>query len=239
MDNTGNERISMNLKFRSRLREMLDETGSSQASLARAAGVSPAVISKYLNDVDKEPLFYIVAKIARHFDVSPEWLGGMSDERTPFQKGTITDIYYRLSTAGKTELYNYGQYLLTKEQQLSEETAIYELPLKGTTAAGQPIEYGDPIYETVPVKLIPKSADFALCVAGDSMEPLIKDGSVVFVKDQTVAENGEIIIVEVDGAVTCKKFHKQDGIIELRSINPKYKPITKFETIRIIGKVIM
>jgi SOS-response transcriptional repressor LexA len=54
-----------------------------------------------------------------------------------------------------------------------------------------------------------------------------------------MAENGEIVIVEVDGSVTCKKFNNQDGIIELRSLNPKYKPITKFETIRIIGKVII
>src|SRR5665647_762134 len=114
-----NERSSMNSKFRSRLRELLDQSGNSQAFLARAAGVSAAVISKYLSDPDKEPLFHIVAKIARHFDVSPEWLGGMSDERTPFQEGTITDIYFRLSNAGKTELYNYGQYLLAKEPNLS------------------------------------------------------------------------------------------------------------------------
>jgi repressor LexA len=89
------------------------------------------------------------------------------------------------------------------------------------------------------VKSIPKSAEFALCVSGDSMEPVIKNGALVFVQPQPVAENGEIVIVEVDGAVTCKKFYNLDGRIELRSINPKYKPIVEFENIRIIGKVIM
>lgn len=239
MDSSGNERVSMNRKFRSRLRDLLDENQCSQALLARSAGVSPAVISKYLNDVDKEPLFHIVAKIAQYFDVSPEWLGGMSDVKNPFQKGTITDIYFKLSNTGKNELYNYGEYLLTKEQRCMEESVTYELPLKGKTAAGQPIGYGDPSFETIAVKVIPKGANFALCVAGDSMEPLISDGAVVFVKEQSVAENGEIVIAEVDGAVTCKKFYTQDGIIELRSVNPKYEPITKFETIRIIGKVII
>jgi len=239
MENQQNERMNMNHKFRNRLRELLDEKGCSQALLARSTDVSPAVISKYLNDADKEPLFYIVAKIARFFDVSPEWLGGMNDERMPFQSGTINDIYYRLSSTGKTELYNYGQYLLTKEQQCSEDAVIYEIPLKGKTAAGQPIEYGDPRYDTIAVKSIPKGADFALCVTGDSMEPLIKDGSVVFVKGQPVVENGEIAIVELDGAVTCKKFYYQDGEIKLMSINPKYQPIKEYETIRIIGKVII
>lgn len=239
MGNTDNERKNMNRKFRGRLRDLLDEKGCSQALLARAAGVSPAVITKYLKDADKEPLFYIVAKIARFFDVSPEWLGGMNDERTPFQKGTITDIYYRLSTSGKSELYNYGEYLLTKEHMCLEKLTAYEIPLKGKTAAGHPIEYGDTSYETIAVQAIPNSADFALCVSGDSMEPLIKDGSVVFVKGQPVVENGEIAIVEVNGAVTCKRFYNQDGTIELRSINPKYEPITEFETLRIIGKVII
>lgn len=72
------------------------------------------------------------------------------------------------------------------------------------------------------------------------MEPLIKNGSTVWVKKQPVVENGEIAIVEIDGAVTCKKVYKRNGHLELHSINPKYKPmvISKGD-VRIIGKVIL
>jgi len=134
---------------------------------------------------------------------------------------TITDIEYERITG------------------LNEQAATYDFPLLGKTAAGIPLEYSDPSFNTVTVHDVPKGAKFALCVAGDSMEPIIPDGSIVFVKPQPVAENGEIVVVEIDGAVTCKKIHKEDGKIEFRSINPKYKPITKFENIRIIGKVVL
>lgn len=239
MADQDNERILMNRKFRARLRELLNETDISQAALARSTGVSPAVISKYLSDPDKEPLFNIVAKISRYFDVSPEWLGGMSDERIPFQKGNINDIYFHLSNAGKSELYNYGQYLLTKEEQLSEDMVIYSVSNRKTNSDQYFTNNTTQVSQTIALKIIPKVADFALIVIGNSMEPLIKAGTLVFAKDQTTAANGDIVIAEVDGTTTCKQFHIENGVIELRSINSQYPPITDFSDMRIIGKVII
>lgn len=124
--------------------------------------------------------------------------------------------------------------------KVDEQAATYDIPLLGKTAAGAPLTYADPSYETVGVKTIPKGAEFALTVSGDSMEPIIGNGSIVFVKPQPVAENGEIVIAEVNREVTCKRFYKsEDGQIELRSVNPKYEPIVKFDSLRIIGKVIL
>jgi len=71
------------------------------------------------------------------------------------------------------------------------------------------------------------------------MEPLIKAGTLVFAKDQTNAANGDIVIAEVDGTMTCKQFHTQNGVIELRSINSQYPPISGFVNMKIIGKVIV
>lgn len=75
------------------------------------------------------------------------------------------------------------------------------------------------------------------------MEPLIKDGSIVFYKKQCDVENGEIAIVEIDNdGVTCKKVIKDysNKQIILRSINTKYEDrILENEKIRIIGKVIL
>ncbi len=239
MDKLDYELPQINQKFRSRLRELLKESSITQSSLAKAVGVSPAVISKYLSVPDKEPLFHIVAKIARHFDVSPEWLGGMNDERTPFQAGSITDIFYRLTNTGKNELYNYGKYLLAKEKELPEETSAYGFQLLDAEPALPAVEAVPKGVEKVVVKIIPKVADFALTFSGDTMEPLVPNGAVLFAKDQSTAENGDIVVAEVDGAITCKKYSKKGGKVELKSINPRYQAMTDLKNLRIIGKVVI
>lgn len=198
----------------------------------------------------------LLKTIAHEFNISFNWL----------KDGTGSLYEYDsllLQVAEKYDLNEYEQMILNKyltfddrstiirflqdikkgEEDLlndiNEEAATYDLPLLGKTAAGEPLSYSDTSYENISVHAIPHGAEFALCVSGDSMEPTIKDGSLVFVMPQPVAENGEIVIAEVDGAVTCKKFYKYGGKIELRSINPKYEPITEFENFRIIGKVIL
>lgn len=74
------------------------------------------------------------------------------------------------------------------------------------------------------------------------MEPDIPDGSIVLVRKQPEAETGEIAIVSLDHAATCKKFYRYEDRIELVSINKNYKPIVIREEdnidIRIIGKVL-
>jgi len=239
MNKASNERSSMNRKFRNRLGDLLKETRISQAALARSVGVSPAVISKYLSDPKKEPLFHIVSKIAQHFDVSVEWLGGMSDERAPFQTGSINDLYFRLSATGKSELFSYGQFLLAKEQQLGEEGAAYQISPPVEVVAETPPASYYPRVDSVTMKIIPKVADFAFSVAGEAMEPLVHAGAVEFAKDQSRAEDGDIVLAEVDGTVTCRKYFSQEGRVELQPLNPSYEPITDFKAMRIIGKVII
>lgn len=233
------ERKLMNQKFRTRLRQLLDETGQSQRSLAQALGVSGSVISKYLSDPNKDALFHNVAKIAQHFDVSPEWLGGMTDERIPFKQGDITGIYFRLSSFGKEELYHYGQYLLSQEESVEEEGGGYSpgpRPRRPVPASREPESV---TVESAALKVIPKVADFAVMVRGDAMEPLIKNGTVVFAKDQSTVEPGDIVLAEVDGKLTCRKYHLEGRRVELHPENPLFEPITKYQSIKILGKVII
>lgn len=77
------------------------------------------------------------------------------------------------------------------------------------------------------------------------MKPDINDGDTVIVKQQTIANNGDIIIALVNGDdATCKKFEKLDNGIMLISNNSEYSPmyfsneevITK--PVVIIGKVV-
>lgn len=114
----------------------------------------------------------------------------------------------------------------------------------GLSAAGEPIELPEDPYSFTDLVSVPlaSKADFAVKIKGDSMDPDIPDGSIVLVRKQPEVETGEIAIVSLDHAATCKKFYRYEDRIELVSINKNYKPIVIREEdnidIRIIGKVL-
>jgi repressor LexA len=81
---------------------------------------------------------------------------------------------------------------------------------------------------------------FALQVKGDSMIGAgIEDGDRVIIKQQSTAENGEIICALIDGEATLKRFFKNDGVITLKPENEQYAPIILSRgEFRIVGRVI-
>lgn len=118
-----------------------------------------------------------------------------------------------------------------------------ELRILGYTAAGEPIEMPDDIYGLGDVIKVPADtkADFALKVKGDSMEPRIPNGSLVYVKKQDTVDNGQIAIVSINNTVTCKIFKQKNDVIYLQSVNTTYDPIiidNEDIDFKIIGKVI-
>ena len=74
------------------------------------------------------------------------------------------------------------------------------------------------------------------------MEPIIKDGSIVWVKPQVSIENGEIGIFVLNNDAFCKRLHidYDNKIVELISDNPDYQPIivTKNDNLFTMGKVL-
>lgn len=87
----------------------------------------------------------------------------------------------------------------------------------------------------------PKYADFGIRISGDSMEPLIHSGDVVWVKRQDIIENGEIGIFMLNDNAYCKKLVKKDGETFLVSLNKKYKPmkIGESDIVSVYGKVLI
>jgi len=87
---------------------------------------------------------------------------------------------------------------------------------------------------------VPSSADFALRVSGDSMEPLYQDGQVIWIKGQEVLDSGEIGIFVYSGDVYCKKLIVDGDNAYLRSLNPQYEDIQIQDDygFRTIGKVV-
>ncbi|GAA2338458.1 transcriptional repressor LexA [Dactylosporangium salmoneum] len=114
------------------------------------------------------------------------------------------------------------------------------VPLVGTIAAGGPIlaEQTADDELTLPSTLVGHGTLFALHVKGDSMvEAAICDGDIVVVRQQEVAENGDIVAALLDGEATVKAYRQRDGHVELVPRNPQYQVIPG-DGATILGKVV-
>ncbi|MCD1025791.1 XRE family transcriptional regulator [Enterococcus sp. SMC-9] len=160
---------------------------------------------------------------------------------------SIEAIYNQLVPPRQEKVYNFASEQLEEQKQEN----ILDFPEKGriptiqnSASAANPTEltYGDTVVEEEEFERIPSNADFAVPIIGDSMEPVIRNGQFVFVKEQPDVEDGEIAIVEIDGdGVTCKEVYRdyKSQTIILRSINGLYEDrVVSPEQIRIIGKVV-
>lgn len=84
------------------------------------------------------------------------------------------------------------------------------------------------------------SADFALKISGDSMEPHYCNGDIVLIKKQETLENAQIGIVSVDDEVFCKKIITTGDTPLLISLNSAYSPrcVVAGEQFAVLGIVI-
>lgn len=122
------------------------------------------------------------------------------------------------------------------------------IPVLGNVAAGIPItaitEVED--WEEIPEKLASSGTYFALRIKGQSMEPRIKNGDVVIVRQQEDVDTGDVAIVLVNGdEATVKEVKKLDTGIMLIGWNtavysPRFYSAKDIKSlpVRIIGKVV-
>ncbi|HET6480338.1 MAG TPA: transcriptional repressor LexA [Actinoplanes sp.] len=120
------------------------------------------------------------------------------------------------------------------------EQANVPVPVLGTIAAGTPILADEHIDEelNLPLSLVGHGTLFALRVKGDSMiDAAICDGDTVVVRQQQVADNGDIVAAMIEGEATVKVFQRTGGHIELLPRNPAYDVIPGDDA-TILGKVV-
>ena len=115
-----------------------------------------------------------------------------------------------------------------------------EVPLVGNVAAGSPILAEENITDTMtlPTDIVGDAPSFMLSVRGDSMiEAGINDGDYVVVKEQPVANNGDIVVAIIDDGATVKRFFREKDYIRLQPENSSMDPIITREC-SIAGKVV-
>lgn len=96
--------------------------------------------------------------------------------------------------------------------------------------------------EQFPSFIVPKGADFGIRIRGNSMEPVVHDGSTVFVKQTMIVESGKVGIFVLNGESFCKQLivdHKKQEV-RLHSLNPDYADIlvSPSDTLVTIGQVL-
>jgi len=120
------------------------------------------------------------------------------------------------------------------------ESLVTPVPLLGTVVAGTPIMSEENLegYIHVPRSMLHAGSNyFALKIKGESMiNAGIHDGDLAVIRQQLVAENGDIVVAMVDEAVTLKRYYKQANRIQLKAENPAFAPIFVSE-LRILGKL--
>jgi repressor LexA len=107
------------------------------------------------------------------------------------------------------------------------ESAVRELPLFGYIAAGRPLDV-DVSDETiaVPEHLTTRGENYVLKVRGDSMiDDGILDGDLVIIARRQIADNGDMVVANVNGEVTLKRLYREGERVRLQPANSMMGPI--------------
>lgn len=207
-------------KFSERLKELRTSRKLSQQELADKLGTSKSSVNMYERG-EREPGLEMLETIADFFNVDMDYLHGKSN----IANKSLEDGIF------------------TKFDNISP-IRTQRIPLLGEIACGKPI-YCDEDRESYVEVGADIRADFCLRAKGDSMiGARIMDGDIVFIREQTIVENGEIAAVIIDDEATLKRvyYYKDSGKLILQAENPKYSPLVyigeELNSIRILGKAI-
>ena len=114
------------------------------------------------------------------------------------------------------------------------------VPVLARIAAGGPILAEEAVEEVFPLpkELVGEGSLFLLKVVGESMvDAAICDGDWVVIRQQNVADNGDIVAAMIDGEATVKTFKRTGGQVWLMPHNPAFDPIPGNDA-AILGKVV-
>ena len=223
--------------------DLCNQKGWSLSEFARKLNLPKSSISRYFNKSRQLP----INKINLFSDVlgvSPEYLLGIqtiASDRSKTQN-ELLNVYNKLESKRQSKVYDYASRQLDKQNGIQEDKVVY-LVRGRQSAAGSMIHVDDVDAEmgVLPSSIVPNGANELVQITGDSMEPLIKKGSEVYLRYQPTVEDGEIAIVRVeDEGVTCKYLFRDGENIVLKSENSKYDDIVvDANKVSVIGKVLI
>ena len=200
-----------------RLKKALLIRGMKQVDLCALTGIPKSAVSQYLKG-SFEPKQNRLHKIAIALNVSEAWLMGLD---VPMERD-----------------FNINE----SANNILPLPKLKKLPRLGTIACGEPILAEENIeeYDSVPENI---NCDFTLKCKGNSMiGARIYDGDIVYIRQQSYVDNGEIAAVIIGNEATLKRVYKYQNKIVLQPENPEYEPLVfineEMNQVQIIGKAV-
>ena len=205
-----------------RLRYLMDSNGWKQVDILNKC---LPVAEKYGVKLRKNDIHYYLSGdsvpgqdklsvLGLGLNVSEAWLMGFD---VPMERGTV-EQFKKISTQ--------------------------RVPMLGEIACGKPI-IAEETFECYVEAGANIKCDFCLRAKGDSMiNARIFDGDIVFIRQQSIVNNGEIAAVIIEDEATLKRVYlnQAEGKLVLQAENPAYEPLVyvgeELDHIRILGKAV-
>lgn len=235
--------------FKDRLKQIMSERKISQSELSRRTGIGRNSISDYLNgkyEAKQDKVF----ELAKALKVNEAWLMGFDiSKNRKIENNDITSIYSKLTPPRQSNVLKYATNQLEEQNNDSDNLVDFnsyiqeksEVDIYGCASAGIGERlYNEPISKEFVRGYVP-AHDIALKVNGDSMEPLFKNGQIIFIEKSHTIKDGQIGVFIINGDAYVKKVYVEDNRLTLVSLNKKYKDLYFYdnESVRLVGKVIL
>ncbi|HCG2507434.1 transcriptional regulator [Staphylococcus aureus] len=235
--------------FKDRLKQIMSERKISQSELSRRTGIGRNSISDYLNgkyEAKQDKVF----ELAKALNVNEAWLMGFDiSKNRKIENNDITSIYSKLTPPRQSNVLKYATNQLEEQNNDSDNLVDFnsyiqeksEVDIYGCASAGIGERlYNEPISKEF-VRGYAPAHDIALKVNGDSMEPLFKNGQIIFIEKSHTIKDGQIGVFIINGDAYVKKVYVEDNRLTLVSLNKKYKDLYFYdnESVRLVGKVIL
>ena len=216
------------MSFRDQLKARREACGLTRAALAEQLGVSASAVGNYETGVSF-PKEDVLLRLFDALRTDPNQLFCGSYRSGGFDlsgaERTLLEKYRSLSPIGRDTVRSVTDALCDYRDELTEERGGKREPrliplYNSPAAAGYAAPVLDEDFTYIPAdESVPRGADFAVRIQGDSMEPYIHDKSVVYVNRDPLAD-GDVGIFCVDGAILCKQYHRDAlGMAYLFSLN--------------------
>ena len=202
-------------------------------------------ISKWENNRE-EPRLSSVKILADYFNVPLDYFNGID-----IDQAEILTIFNQLDEDRQANVVDYATTLLNEQVSMKTTTVLEKYRtddyiidyVEGLVAAGHGTFQEDNLHMEVKLRAedVPESYDTIAKVAGDSMEPLIEDNDLLFIKVTSQVDINSIGIFQINGKNFVKKLKRDyDGSWYLQSLNSGYEEIhlSENDDIRTIGEVV-
>ena len=136
--------------------------------------------------------------------------------------------------------------MATPANKINDDEDLIEVRVLGRVAAGLPLYAEENVIDTVRVdRMLVRGGRevFGLRVTGDSMiDAGILSGDYIFVKKQSTADRGDIVVALIGDEATVKYFYPERDYVRFQPANAQMAPIlvraSDFKSTMLLGKVV-